>query len=40
MEKYIEGNGLMVFKMESAYSPNLRVSLPKVYGVKGRELNG
>jgi len=40
MEKYIEGNGLMVIRMESAYSPNLWVSLLKVYGVKGRELNG
>ena len=40
MEKYIEGNGRMVNRMELVYLRNLRIYLPKVYGVKGRGLNG
>ena len=40
MEKYIEGNGRMVNRMEQVYLRNLQVYLPKVYGVKGRGLNG
>ena len=31
MEKYIEGNGRMVNRMELVYLRNLRIYLPKVY---------